>query len=296
MNTTESNITENIIKVQIYSDLHIDLWNKIPNLPVHAKYLFLAGDICKLSHPLFYKFFDYCSSNWEKVFYTPGNHEFYNRKKTYNELDFHYNLKLVERYTNVHYLNNSSTSLNEDIDVYGSTFWTKPPFRSIDEAKYYINDYNNIRYFDPEKRYPKDITIHYMDYLSSESYKGIQEFLNERTKKCIIMTHFPPLSYQTSNPKYNISTISRSNMTNDLISSYFRWPDDTIQKLLCSENKSVCPLAWISGHTHWSYDLHRSGVRFISNQLGYRDEIGLTGLNEDGVYNISICDDSSYVS
>ena len=55
--------------LQIFSDIHIELWNKMPEIPVMAKYLFLAGDIIQLNHPLFYKFFDYCSANWEKVFY-----------------------------------------------------------------------------------------------------------------------------------------------------------------------------------------------------------------------------------
>ena len=72
--------------IQVYSDIHIELWNKVPILPVKAKYLFLAGDICNKNNPLFYKFLDYCSEWWEKVFYTPGNHEFYIRNKNYNQL------------------------------------------------------------------------------------------------------------------------------------------------------------------------------------------------------------------
>jgi hypothetical protein len=46
------------ISLQLYSDMHIEIWNKIPDIPVKAKYLFLAGDICQLNHPLFYNFFD----------------------------------------------------------------------------------------------------------------------------------------------------------------------------------------------------------------------------------------------
>ena len=83
-------MTINKLSVQIYSDLHIEEWNKLPFLPVTAKYLFLAGDICQKNNPLFYDFLNYYSFNWEKVFYTPGNHEYYNKKKNYNELLFEY--------------------------------------------------------------------------------------------------------------------------------------------------------------------------------------------------------------
>ena len=84
------------ISIQIFSDIHIELWNKMPEIPVKAKYLFLAGDIIQLNHLLFYEFFDYCSVNWEKVFYIPGTHEFYSKRKNYNELNFEYKLKFKE--------------------------------------------------------------------------------------------------------------------------------------------------------------------------------------------------------
>jgi hypothetical protein len=82
------------ILIQVYSDLHIELWNKIPEIPARAKYLFLAGDICIINHPLFYTFLDYCSQNWTKTFYTPCNHEYYTKKKNYNELLFEYKYKI----------------------------------------------------------------------------------------------------------------------------------------------------------------------------------------------------------
>ena len=31
-------------------------------------------------------------------------------------------------------------------------------------------------------------------------------------------------------------------------------------------------IGWISGHTHWSYDINIGHIRFVSNQLGYKDE------------------------
>jgi hypothetical protein len=43
---------------------------------------------------------------------------------------------------------------------------------------------------------------------------------------------------------------------------------------------------WISGHTHWCYDINKNSSRFIGNQLGYKSEIGKNGLNEEGLFEI----------
>jgi hypothetical protein len=65
--------------------------------------------------------------------------------------------------------------------------------------------------------------------------------------------------------------------------SYFSWNDDTLNKL---QLKNV--LVWISGHTHWSYDLNKNGIRLISNQIGYKHEIHKTRTNEEGLYKINL--------
>ena len=64
---------------------------------------------------------------------------------------------------------------------------------------------------------------------------------------------------------------------------YFSWSDNTLDNFNLN-NVS----AFISGHTHWSYDFNDKNTRFISNQLGYKSELGSTGLNEDGLYEIEI--------
>jgi predicted phosphodiesterase len=261
------------ISVQLFSDIHIEMWNKLPEINVDAKYLFLAGDICQLNHPLFFPFFDYCSSRWEKVFYTPGNHEFYSNKKNYNELCFDYKYKIQERYKNIFFLNDESVSLNDDINVYGSIFWTNPNFISTCEAKIYSNDYNCIKYFNKSKNSVVNWDINYVKELSKNMYDSLKTHLEETEKKTIVMTHFPPLREGTSNPKYNKQP--------DNITTYFSWNDNTTNQL----NLQNVPL-WMSGHTHWSYDIKKNDCRFISNQLGYKNEIGTTNINVDGIYEI----------
>ena len=263
------------ISIQVFSDIHIELWNKLPEIPIRAKYLFLAGDICYQTHPLFYKFLSFCSLNWEKVFYTPGNHEFYIKNKNYNELTIEYKNFLKEKYKNIFYLDNECVSLDDNVDVYGTTFWTNPTFSSTYEAKMYINDYNIIKYFKQGLDRVVDLDINYVRELSYESFDSLQNHLKQTKKQTIVMTHFPPIRTGTSNPKYSGQ--------NPLLANYFSWNDDTIDKL----NIINLPV-WISGHTHWSYDFERDGIRFISNQLGYKSEIGDTNVNEDGLYEIEI--------
>jgi predicted phosphohydrolase len=263
----------NEIIIQIYSDIHIEIWNKLPEIPIKSKYLFLAGDICPLNHPLFYKFFDFCSSSWEKVFYIPGNHEFYSEKKNYNELDFEYNLKLKERYKNVYYLNDTFVELNDDINVYGSIFWTSPTYSSTYTAKMDIKDYNYIKYFNTQLNHVVKLDINFIKELSDKSFVLLKNHLENTKKITIVMTHFPPLSENTRNPIY---INQKENLKN-----YFSWNDETINAL----NLEHVPL-WITGHTHWSYAIHKKNCFFISNQIGYKHEANVIGFNEIGLYRI----------
>ena len=194
------------IKIQVYSDIHIELMKDIPPILPTAKYLFLVGDICNLNNKLFFKFFDYCSPLWEKIFFTPGNHEFYSGKKNYNVLDFEYDLKLNEKYKNVYYLNRKCVSLNDDIDVYGCVFWTIPQYLST-STSIYMNDYREIKQFSKSKCYNIPIDSSFMNNLAEEDFKSISKHLNNTTKKLIILTHFPPTQTGTINPVYKTTDL-----------------------------------------------------------------------------------------
>jgi predicted phosphodiesterase len=261
------------IAIQIFSDLHVDIKNKLYEIPVKAKYLFLVGNICQLNHNFFYIYFNYFSTNWEKVFYIPGNYEFYSTKKNYNELDFEYNLKLKEKYKNVYYLNDSFAKLNDDIDVYGSIFWTIPKFASTYEAKLEIKDYANIKYFNTKLNYVTDLEINYIKEIAINSFTSLKTHIEKTNKTTIIMTHFPPLRECTTNPNtYNQS---------EIVKNYSSWDDKSINNLKLNN----VPL-WISGHTHWSYNIKKNDCNFISNQLGYKHEEGHTCFNHDGLYEL----------
>ena len=262
------------ISIQVYSDFHMEFMNQIPQILPTAKYLFLAGDICQLNHPLFFKFLDYCSPLWEKIFYTPGNHEFYSGKKNYNEIDFEYDLKIKEKYKNIFYLNRNSVQLNDEIDVYGCVFWTNSYHNSL-------NDYREIKQFSEIKKQNIPIDQNFMTNLTKEDLKSISIYLNKTTKPTIIMTHFPPIQENTSNPLYSRQS--------QVLKNYFAW-----NNILKNLNLTNVPL-WISGHTHWSYDImYNSDItknnytRLLSNQLGYNSEIQNTNIIQDGYFEINL--------
>ena len=259
------------ISIQIYSDIHMELGKQMPKILPTAKYLFLAGDICKLNKELFFKFFDYCSPLWEKIFYTPGNTEFYSSKKNYETLDFEYNLKIKEKYKNIFYLNRNFVSLNDDINVYGCVFWTNPN----DYSQLYLNhDYNNIQQFSPNKGHNIQSNHIYINKLSKEDLNSIISYLKNNKKQTIIITHFPPTQKNT----ININCKENVFLGDD---NYVAW--NNILEYLDLYN---IPL-WISGHTHWSYDIMYNNTRLISNQIGYKNEHGHTGLYQEGIFVIN---------
>ena len=112
------------MNVQIFSDLHISMNNKIPNITPTADYLILAGDIGKLEDKNFINFMKYVNSKWKKVIYILGNHETYHKKYTIYEIIKLYRA-FFKKLKNIVFLENETYEL-EDYLIVGSTMWTDP--------------------------------------------------------------------------------------------------------------------------------------------------------------------------
>jgi predicted phosphodiesterase len=263
--------SQNKFRFQLFSDIHLENYKRFPKIKPLAPFLFLAGDIGNYGKN-FIDFFDYCSANWEKVFYVLGNHEYYDKSKTMETLYVDYLALFEKRYKNVFLLNNSFVDIDENLRVYGDIMWTYPPIQNKSEAKIYFNDYNNIRYFDHKMNEITTITPDYIAMYSKAQYHDLVEFLKTNEKKTIIMTHFPPTQTNTSSPKHKNEEQN--------VKDYFAWPD------LIDAVDTTNVVAWISGHTHWSYDFTVNGVRLLSNQMGYREESSKTRFSQDGVFEI----------
>lgn len=268
-------------KFQLYSDIHLEFFKSFPQIPPKADYLFLAGDIGKLSHQNFKPFFDYCSKNWKKTFYVFGNHEYYSSNKTHKKLNKEYN-EFFDTYDNVHLLNDSFYDLDDTYQIYGSTLWS-----SIDLTNN-LNDFKKIK-MKNDKNWTVPINLEYYNNLYENSVNKLFDHIKtgkHNSRKLIILTHYPPLrktDYQlndTSHPKYNSENLSiKKYFANDFTNEYLIDYGMTETELY----KDV--VIWMSGHTHYSYDFNHC-TRFLSNQFGYRDEISETGINMDGLFNL----------
>lgn len=294
---------------QLFSDLHIEKYGRVPTFPATAPYLILAGDIGRLCDvdeyhngsvervkddgTIFAEFLNYVSKNWVKVFYVLGNHEFWG-------LDIltaadNYRTFFMKNYPNITLLDNDKVELideqtNEKVVVYGFTGWTNPKKYFDLSCVYTLNDYKQINGISPK----------IVGGLSFEGVDKFRKFMKEETeidndedindnnrknRKIIVVTHFPPTKggvddvggthHTTSDPKYF------KNKLKSKLNNYFSWeaPGD----IMTSDNSQQPPhdvadlserearalTVWCSGHTHFCYDFTAGGVRYLSNQVGY---------------------------
>lgn len=246
------------LKLQIYSDIHLELSNKIPKIKPLCDYLILAGDIGKINNNQLLNFLEYCSKNWKKVFYVLGNHEFYIGNSNYTKILESYETKIKKLFDNVYCLEGKYIELDENINIYGSTLWT-PTISGLDS-----DDFNDYVYIDK-------VVINAISIIQKNN---LINYLNETNKKTIIVSHFPPTQNNTSDPIYNGQPQN--------IKNYFA------HKNILNEIKTDNIVCWISGHTHYSYDFIENNIRCISNQFGYKDELikSQTKLNIDGIFEI----------
>lgn len=258
---------------QLFSDIHLEIIksnkldmimeNNIPLIRPKAPILILDGDIGKLSEDKFKEFIKYCSDNWVHVLYVLGNHEYYS-SHSYEVMNSRYR-EFFASFPNVHLLDNSSIEINGYI-FYGFTAWTEPLFSNASVASQYINDYNFIK-----GKGGKKITIEEIRDLSIEGITKFKEFITStESTNIIVITHFPPLREGTSDPSYS----------GNMLNGYFTW-DNLLKQNNIGMRYASKIKCWCSGHTHWSYDFIRNGVRFIANQIGY---FGENVTSNDGLF------------
>jgi predicted phosphohydrolase len=129
-----------------------------------------------------------CSKKFDKVFYTSGNHEYYHKNKSIEEID-EIITKICSQYDNVHYLQNNYYDF-EDLRIVGSTLWS-----DVKDTDMLINDYSNVHKADKQL-----ITI--SDTL--QMYNTNKKYIESSQKPVLIMTHHLP-SYEMILPMYEAS-------------------------------------------------------------------------------------------
>lgn len=239
------------MRFQLLSDLHLEFCKNIPQVIPHAPYLLLAGDIGYPENPLFTQLLKDVSTKFKCVFFTPGNHEYYQHHKsreerlTMSQLDDAMH-NACATYHNVVYLNKTTYDL-EDIRLIGATLWSK-----VNKNDNIINDYASI--------YPNDnhdtLTIDDTLTMHEDHRIFIANAIRESPTRCIVMSHHLP---------------SKHMVTRSLAQKFPRY----ISHFASDLDHMLDPeyvAAWVCGHSHAHVVKEINGVPCYLNAVGYPKE------------------------
>lgn len=245
-----------MLRFQYFSDTHIEFYNE--NLPKiqrlfiqqlqrqenRPNILLLAGDIGKPSRPSYTAFLQSLSPLYEKVFITTGNHEYYNMPYT-SLSDIDNQCREICRtmpHNNVIFLQNDVYEIQDNLSIFGGTFWTDIPASKEYTIMNCINDYKLI----------PNMTPSLSSLLHEKSVSLLNYNINNNDNmKWIVMSHHMP-STNLIDPKYKKHN---TDMNYAFASDISIAHDPRI-------------LAWIYGHTHSSNEQGK----FYCNPIGYPGE------------------------
>jgi len=230
----------NSLRLQYLSDVHVDCNKLLPKIEPVSETLALCGDIGKPTHPNFDSFLKYVSSQFDQIYFVPGNHDydcgpFYDSAKIlrYEQL-LH---DICSKYPNITILNNSFATHGDNTIIAGTTLWCNPVLRP------------NITY--DIKKYHEHIKIHNRDV---EWIKKLCERYQD--KNIVMLSHFVP-TYKLIEPKYLERGIHKvSTFATDL------------EYLI--KNPIV---AWLCGHTHSVSQTYVNNIFCAVNAWGYPSEV-----------------------
>ena len=259
--TTNLSAINNIGLIQFTSDLHLEFYKEDMDIKTwlipSAPYLAILGDLGYPYHKNFMEFLSQVSKIYKKVFFVPGNHEYYQydvqKAQTIEEINLKIK-KICSSFDNVFMLNNNEYILDNYI-ILGTTLWSKIPEEYEEMIKYNINDYNDIYYnLNNEKRL---ITT---QFINAEYIKNLNWLENtiekyKDKKKIIIMTHHLP-SLKLIHKKYDSCPVNCA-FASDL--------DYLIEKYVNIKY-------WLCGHTHSHVKATINNCLCIANPFGYNEK------------------------
>ena len=238
------------MKVTLMSDLHLE-FDRVEK-PFHAgegEVLVLAGDICTSVDlqsggdvgKMYEQFFADCVKNYDKVFYTAGNHESYDG--VLSETD-----DILRTIPGVTYLQNQFEVYNDWLFV-GSTLWTdfnKFDFEKMSLAIEGMNDYRII-YNDSSPINP--LTTH---TIHQDSVNYLSQAISTSPHNVFVFTHHAP----------SIRSVENSTRSGSQMYSYASDLEDLIRA-----NNNI--KYWAHGHIHETQNYMIDQCNVISNPRGY---------------------------
>ena len=241
-----------MVLCQLMSDIHLEMYDgreygsrsKIVDqiLPESkgngSKYLFLAGDISASPKSLGKFLVRLCNEGeWKRIFYVPGNHEYYGEGPNFKEVERKY--ILLERLDNRIICLHRNKFETEEFVAIGATLWSEATYKDFLE----MNDGNKIRGFVKGKIQHEEIL-----YLHRQDKEYIKQEVNiDYNKPVIILTHHAPSLLLSSDPN----------------SSFYSNCDDLIKR----------SNYWFYGHTHQPMYRILYKCKIHSNPIGYPGEL-----------------------
>jgi len=218
------------VKIQYFSDIHLEKTSGFPKFRARAPYLCLLGDIGNPFRDNYKDFLRYCSDlGFKRIFIIAGNHEYYgnNYTKTNDRIQ-----DLCNRIPNVSFLNRSVLQF-DGLTIAGATLWSQISKNTVE----HLNDFNRI-YKENGKMITLDdyLNWHYQD---QQWLKNIVSS-NFNKKSLVIMTHHLP-SYRL------------------IVGKYQKWKyHDAFATEVDSLRNPVG--VWLCGHSHCVVEKNINGV------------------------------------
>jgi predicted phosphodiesterase len=236
--------------LQIVSDLHLEVQDQyaLIDIPAAAPYLILAGDIGRLvEFEAYLSFLERHVAKFELILLVCGNHEFYgtshvNGLERANELvkDGRLKGKVVLLNQASHHLPESETS------IVGCTLWSAIPEANVDVVMSRVKDHQQIKDW--------SIDLHNRCHRRDLAWLRYEvESIHDRypNRRIVVVTHHAPCVDQTSKPQYEGSAWSCAFATDLLKPGDWKGVD-----------------TWVFGHTHFSTEFKKHGIRVVANQRG----------------------------
>lgn len=238
--------------VQIMSDLHLELNRQYStfDFPVKAPLLVLGGDIGRMvDYDMFLGFLSRQTDRFERVFLVLGNHEFY-------EMSYEDGVRKAREMEKEDVFKGKLTVLDRDrwddetsnLTIVGATLWANIHPSAEEIITLRVSDYKLIKSWSVARQnacHAKDLA-----YLT-DTLTTINTTSPERT--VLVVTHHAPCVRGASRPEHESTPWKTAFCTNVLQGREF------VKGVSC----------WMFGHTHFTTEFVRRGVRVVANQRGY---------------------------
>jgi predicted phosphodiesterase len=250
------------IRIQFVSDIHLEMMRTgyfDPSRIIQAgeaEFLALCGDIGYPEDAILEEFLRFCSTNYRKVFWVPGNHEFYSPHRMTIQEKFKKMESLCRTFPNIILMNQTAVNIaGTPLRIIGCPLWTHIPEDAVSRAEKYMNDFRLIYKTETQRITVDDLNAwHRADRAWIESEIRAAE---ESGQELVVLTHHLP-TQRLVHKKYEGHPLNVCFATS--LDSIIRFPIR----------------AWLCGHSHTANEARVNSVLCALNPGGYPGE------NDDG--------------